>query len=293
MAQSLSPLNQNFRAAPITKRLMMALMGGAGLILLGGGGALVGLNSHLASLQTTARQKQQEVDGSEGIAKRYLSTQAAYTQTQSRMECLEASVSPKSYVPTLLGQLQALAATTHLSVTAVRPAPPAPFAPPATPVRSAAGGDAATASNDTKSDSKKVVPPPYDTLGIDVDVNGTYADTATFLYSLTRFPKIISVTAVQMHPGGPTDKTNSHAAPTVTTNLKLIAFMFHEDSAAPAGAAPSAAAPYTPQAAALSPPAIPPTAVGTISGAAGRAAAGAVGATKAANARGAVGIETL
>jgi len=303
MAQSLSPLNQHLKAAPVAKRLMMALMGGAGLILLGGGGALVGLNSHLAGLQTTARQKQQEVDGSEGIAKRYLSTQEAYTLTQSRMQCLEASVSPKSYVPTLLGQLQALAAATHLSVQAVRPAPPAPFVPPAAPVRSATGGDAATASSDAKSDAKKATPPPYDTLGIDVDVNGTYADTATFLYSLTRFPKIISVTAVQMHPGGPTDKADPHASPTVTTNLKLIAFMFHEDGAdtpgvdtpgaAPARAVSSTTTPSMTPAAALSSPAPPPAAVGTLSGAAGRAAAGAVGATKAVNARGAVGIETL
>lgn len=285
MAQSLSPLNQSLKAAPAGKRLMMALMGGAGLILLGGGGALVGMNSHLAGLQTTVRQKQQEVDGSEGIAKRYVSTQEAYTQTQSRIQYLEASVSSKSYVPTLLGQLQTLAATTHLSVMAVRPAPPAPFAPPAAPAHPAAAGNAAATASDAK---KAPPPPPYDTLNIDVDTIGTYADTAAFLYSLTRFPKIISVTAVQMHPNGATDKTNPHAAPTVTTNLKLIAFMFHEDGA-DAPAAPGAAmAQVVPSSST-----IPPAAVGTISGAAGRAAAGAVGATKAANARGAMGVGTL
>jgi len=269
MAQSLNP-----KAAPAAKKLMMALMGGAGLVLLGGGGVLVGLNSHLSGLQTTARQKQQEVDGSEGIAKRYLSTQDAYTQTQSRMQCLEASVSPKSYVPTLLGQLQALAATTHLDVQAVRPAAPAPPVPSA-PSHSAAGGD--------------------------VDTTGTYADTATFLYSLTRFPKIISVTGVQMHPSASTDKANPHAAPAVTTNLKLIAFMFHDDGAdapvvpgaALAQAVPSAGTSPTTQAVALPSAVMPPTAVGTISGAAGRAAAGAVGATKAANARGSIGVGTL
>jgi hypothetical protein len=292
MAQSLNP-----KAAPAAKKLMMALMGGAGLVLLGGGGVLVGLNSHLSGLQTTARQKQQEVDGSEGIAKHYLSTQDAYTQTQSRMQCLEASVSPKSYVPTLLGQLQALAATTHLDVQAVRPAAPAPPVPPA-PSHSAAGGDAAVASADTK---KAPPPPPYDTMEIDVDTTGTYADTATFLYSLTRFPKIISVTGVQMHPSASTDKANPHAAPAVTTNLKLIAFMFHDDGAAApavpgaalAQAVPSAGTSPTTQAAALPSAVMPPTAVGTISGAAGRAAAGAVGATKAANARGSVGVGTL
>lgn len=295
MAQSLSPFSQGSGATPLTKRLMMALMGGAGLILLGGGGALVGLNSHLAGLQAAVHQKQHEVDGSEGIAKQYLSTQEAYTQTQSRMQCLEASVTPKSYVPTLLGQLQALAATTHLNVLAVRPAAPAPPAPPAA-ARPAAGGDTPAAGADVK---KAPPPPPYDTLGIDVDVTGTYADTATFLYSLTRFPKIISVIAVQMHPAGLTDKTNPNAAPLVSTNLRLVAYMFHDaalDTALPAmpGASMAQTVPTgSIRPAVFSTSVVPPAAVGTISGAFGHAASGAVGATKAANARGDVGVGTL
>ena len=273
--------------------MMLALMGGAGLILLGGGGALLGLNSHLTALQTTARQKQAEVDGSEGIAKRFLATEAAYTETQDRIQCLEASVPPKSYVPTLLGQLQALAATTHLNVLAVRPAAPPPPAAPV-PVRPAAGGDAAASG---AAAPKAPPPPPYDTLEIAVDTTGTYADTATFLYSLTRFPKIISVTAVQMHPSAPTGKPGIQEAPMVTTNLKLVAFMFHADDAGgPADASqatPAATGLAAPVSSAPTPSVTPPVAPGTVAGAAGRAAAGAVGATKAANERGAVGVGTL
>lgn len=290
MAQGLNQSSlAQLQAAPAAKRLMMALMGGAGLILLGGGGALVGLNSHLAALQTSAQQKQKQVDGSEDIAKRYLATQEAYTQTQSRIQYLEASVPAKSYVPTLLGQLQALAATTHLNVTAVRPAASAP--PPAPAAHPATGGDGTAAGGEVK----KAPPPPYDTVDVAVDVNGTYADTATFLYSLTRFPKIISVTGVQMHPSGQTDKANPYAPPTVATNLKLTAFMFHEDASdtpASVTAAPGVTPPPAPSVAPAT-PTIPPTSVGTISGAAGRAAAGAVGATKASNERSAVGVSTL
>ncbi len=300
-----SPLGRSLKGVPAAKRLMMALMGGAGLILLGGGGALVGLNSHLADLQTAAQQKQQQVDGSEDIAKRYLATQDAYTQTQSRIQYLEASVSDKSYVPTLLGQLQALAATTHLNVTAVRPTASAPPPPPA-PARPATGGDATASGGDAK---KAPPPPPYDTIDIAVDVTGTYADTATFLYSLTRFPKIISVAGVQMHPNGQADTASSYAPPTVTTNLKLTAFMFHEDGAdtppGPGAAVAQAVPPVVAVPGAVVPGAvvsgariapsttIPPASVGTISGAAGRAAAGAVGATKAGNERSAVGVGTL
>ena len=288
-----SPLSLGPKAAPAAKRLMMALMGCSGLILLGGGGALLGLNSHLTGLQAAAQQKQKEVDGSEGIAKRYVTTQAAYTDIQTRMQCLEASVSPKSYVPTLLGQLQGLAAATHLNVTAVRPTIAPPVAVPL-PARPTAGGDGAAPGGDAK---KAPPPPPYDTMDVAVDVTGTYADTATFLYRLTRFPKILSVTSVQMHPSSQADKDHPQAAPLVTTNLKLTAFMFHEDGDASASL-PATASAQVPSPVALpnaAPPAsaIPPASVGTISGAAGRAAAGAVGATKAANARGAAGIETL
>lgn len=274
---------------PAAKRLMMALSAGAGLILLGGGGALFGMNSKLTGLQTTAQQKENEVGGSQQIARRYDTTLAAFNDTQEHIKNLETSVSAKSYMPTLLGQLQQLALTTHLTVTAVRPAPPAP--PPAAPARPT-GGDAAPV--------KAPAPPPYDSLPIEVDVTGTYADTATFLYSLTRFPKILSVSGAQLHPDALPAGSNPYAKPTVTTNLKLVAFMFHDGS--PDAAAPVAATPALPVAVLPAPAApgpgiprtfIPPASVGTLSGAAGRAAAGAVGATRATNARASVGIETL
>lgn len=279
-----SPL-PSVKAAPTTKRLTMALMGGAGLILVVGGGALVGLNSHLTSLQTTQQQKQAEVGSSEDITKRYETTQEAYTETQSRMQYLEASVSAKSYVPTLLGQLQTLAAQTHLTVTSVRPAaaPPAPA-----PVKPASGDGGAD------KDLKKAPPPPaYDTLNVEVNVTGTYADTAAFLYDLTKFPKIISLVGAQMHPNGVPPGASPYASPTVTTDLRLAAFMFHDDDDA-APAQPSAALAQTaPPSGGMPGATMPLAAVGKISPAAGHVAASATGATKAMNDRAAVGVGTL
>ena len=272
-------------AAQSAKRMMMVLMGGAGLVLLGGSGILLGLNSHLTSLQTMAAQKEQEVGSSEQITKKYETTLDSYNKTQSHIQFLEASVSPKSFVPSLLGQLQTLAATTHLNVMSVRPAAPPPAPPP--PVKSTSADGTAPA------DPKKAVPPAYDTINIDVDVTGTYADTAMFLYSLTRFPKIISVTSVQMHPGAIPAGSGPYASPSVSTNLKLIAFMFHDEGTE------TQAAPNTPDVkSGLSSAIIPGTSVsaagiGSISNAAGHAAASAAGVTKAANERTAVGISNL
>lgn len=252
-----------------SRRLMQVLMGGAGLVLLGGGGMLVGLNSKLVALQGQAQQKQQQVSTSEQVTRRYQQTQAAYDETQSRIKFLETSVSAKSYVPTLLGQLQSLAAQTHLTVTAVRPVASPP--PPA-PVKKTDDSGKADSTADTK---KAAAPPPYDTMQVNVDVTGTYADTATFLYSLTRFPKILSVVGAQMHPGGNASgpgtapgATAASAAPMITTNLQLIAFVFPDgpNATATAAAAPAPVVSAVP---------IPAAAIGAISPAAGHVAAGA------------------
>ena len=280
--------NAGSSAVQSAKRIVMVLMGGAGLVLLGGGGILLGLNSHLTGLQTLTQEKEKEVGTSEQITKRYETTLESYNQTQSRIQYLEASVSPKSYVPTLLGQLQTLAATTHLNVTAVRPAAAPPPAP--APARTT------NADGSAPADLKKAPPPPaYDTINIDVDVTGTYADTATFLYSLTRFPKIISVTSVQMHPGSVPAGSSPYASPSISTNLKLVAFMLHDDgTTTTAATAPDAPTTKNGLSTAIIPgTSMSPAAIGTISQAAGHAAASAAGVTKAANDRTAVGISNL
>ena len=285
MAQNLnSSMNASLMAGspskPAAKRLIPFLIGGAGLVMVSGGCILMGLNSKLTTLQTSAQQKDTEVSSSEQIAHRYQTTLANYTQTQAHIKYLEASVADNSYVPTLLSQLEALAAQTHLTVSAVRPTAAAP--PPA--VAPAADGTGTVAA-------KKVLPPPYDTLGVAVDVSGTYADTSTFLYDLTRFPKIVSVGSIQMHPG---TASAPGAPPQVVTNLKLTAYIFHD---APASTpAPAVAAAVTPAAfvpAAVMVPGTPPAAAGTASGAAGRAAFGAIAATKAMNTRSTSQLSTL
>ncbi len=283
MAQNLSPAGPR----PPAKRLIPILLGGAGLVLLGGGGILVGLNSKLTSLQTSAQQKDAEVSSSEQIAHRYQTTLDTYTQTQAHIQYLETSVSDKSYVPTLLAQLQGLAAQTHLTMSAVRPAAPPPAAAPA-PAAAGADGTAVGAK-------KAPAPPPYDTLNVAVDVSGSYADTSTFLYSLTRFPKIISVNSVDMHPG--------QAAPggpmIVATSLKLTAFMFHDapDAAQPTSLPGTLAASAQIQMPAPvqmpAPRALTPGPSGIVGTAAGRAAFGAVSATQAANTRSAGELKTL
>ena len=279
---SFSPNQAGSLRSKAAKRLIPILFGGAGLVLLGGAGILVGLNSELTTLQTSVQQKDAEVNSSEQIAHRYQTTLDSYNETQTHIKYLETSVSDRSYVPTLLAQMQALAAQTHLSVAAIRPTASAPVAP--TPTPAADSGGVSTAS------TKKVAPPPYDTLDVAVDVAGSYADTNTFLYDLTRFPKIVSVSSIQMHPGPPLTPGGPMV---ITTNLKLTAFMFHDAdttaTAADASVPASAAIVPAPASTAI----VPAPTSATPAGSAERAAFGAVGATKAVNSRSAETLKTL
>ena len=70
-------------------------------------------------------------------------------------------------------------------------------------------------------------------MNVNLSVTGTYADTMTFLYDLTRFPKILSVEGAQFtRAARRRAEPGEEAAPQVTTQLKLTAFVFHDDAAA-------------------------------------------------------------
>ena len=267
------------------KKVTQVFAGIAALTFAAGGGLVFWLNGQIRAGQAAAANKEAQVGSSEEVAKRLDATQATYDAMTSRVAFLEASVTEKSYVPTLLQQLQTLAAATHLTVMSVQPAPLASQAP-------ARAGQAARQRRQCRAAAPKkaAAPPPYDTMGVNLSVTGTYADTVTFLYDLTQFPKILSVEGAQFSPGAAAaGRPGEGAAPQVTTQLKLTAFVFHDD-AAKAPAAP--ANPRLPRGApgtAWTPPTAPPT----VAGAAGRAAQGAVAATKAANGRSQGAVSTL
>lgn len=259
-------MSKSLSGAASPKRTTQLLMGAAGLVLAAGGGVAFLMNSQIGQMQQTIAAKEAEVGSNEQVAQRYQQTLDAYNATATKTHFLESSVAAKSFVPTLLKQLQGLAAQTHLNVTSVRPGAltsPTPAKP--------AGVATADASAAAPAAEKKK-PAPYDTLDIAVDIKGSYANTVTFLYGLTQFPKIVSVASAQMQPG-PADTLTPGAPPVVTTNLHLTAFVFHEDKKAASTMVAGALVPA-------------PAAVG-------RAAAGAIGANRATGARSEVGVGTL
>lgn len=279
-------------AAPSMARVTQVLMIAAGLTLAVGAALLFMMNARIGDLQRNARDKEAKVGSSEQIARRYETTLTTYNATRARAQFLETSVSAKSYVPTLLQQLQGLAAQTHLSVDAVRPGP---ITAPVTVKPATSGDGSAPASSDAP--AKKAPPPPYDTLGIDVDVTGSYSNTVAFLYGLTRFPKIISVDAAQITPGPAAASAGGARSSLLSTKLHLTAFVFHDSTVpAPGAASASAGAIIAPV-----PGSVPAKASGQaflpsshlVGDAAGHAASSAAGAAKAAAGHGQSGAQIM
>lgn len=256
------------------KNLVQGLVITAIAILLVGGGLTFLLNSQVVKLQSIADNKEAEVGSSEQVAKRFELTQTTYNDTLSRIQYLETSVTQRSYVPTMLKQMQALAQTTHLKVLAVRPSQIISSVP-----KPEARGDVVTSTGGTGSDSSssgtpaapsKKKAPPYDTMDIALDIQGTYAATASFLYNLTKFPKIVSVTSVQLHPMGIAPGENPYSSPIIGTSLRLTAYVFHDDTeaaASPVDAIPGKTTSIN--------GITPPPSVGTMAGSTGRAVNGA------------------
>ncbi len=267
--------------APSMARVTQVLMIVAGVTLVVGIAILCLMNARIGDLQKTARDKEAKVGSNEQIARRYDATLATYNATKARAQFLETSVSAKSYVPTLLQQLQSLASQTQLTVDAVRPgAITAPVV-----AKPAGSADGSTAPDTTV---KAPPRPPYDTLGIDVDVTGSYTHTIAFLYGLTRFPKIISVDAAQISPGSATPAAAGSPISLLTTKLHLTAFVFHDSPATAAvGAVPAAAVAAQPS----GQPFLPSSHM--VGDAAGHAARAAAGSTKAANAHAETGAQLM
>jgi Tfp pilus assembly protein PilO len=285
-------MSKNLKQDPISrKRITQALVGVAALVFVVGGGLVFWINAHIHALQVAADDKYAIVSSSQQVTKQFQTTQAAFDETRTRIQFLEQSVTQRSYVPTLLKQIQALAHDTQLTVTAVRPAvtvaPPAPVKAVTPPAGGAAPPPPDPGSPAAPAAKAKVVPTDYDTLGVDLQISGSYANTTAFLYKLTKFPKIISVSGLQIHPGSTPKGADPKASPVVVASLHLQAYMFHDDAAS-----------VTPDAAAAGKTTLAsgiamPKDAATVTAAATRAAGSAIGASRAGQARQELGVSTL
>jgi Tfp pilus assembly protein PilO len=177
-------------------------------------------------------RKEKEVAESRLMAQKLEKSKLDYLDARSQVRNLEASVSTKEYVPTMLKQLEHLGRSVNLKVLSVRPAP----APKTTASRSISSGakasegnvEAASKPKSGEAGGQAVKKPaqPYTELKVDLEIEGRYMNALDFLYKLTSFPKIVAVNAVEIQPES--DKA-AIGAPRLTVKMNATAFVLKDD----------------------------------------------------------------
>ena len=191
-----------------TKKVCTAMGGAMVAILLGTVGLWFWQNGDLEAKAKIIHEKVDQVEHGERVARRLDEVKTDYQQTQSKLRFLESSVTPGSYVFTMLDQVANLAKSENLQILKFEPKPePAP-PPPATPEA-----------------RKTWRPQPYDMVHVDMQVQGTFWAVARFVNKLTQFQKIVAQDSVQLAPLAAV----AGESPKLNATLKFTGFAFHDD----------------------------------------------------------------
>jgi len=209
--------------AVLAKRQTMVLVITAVLLLIGGGVGIYAIQTKQSAADAELASKEAEVGNSQKIAARYQFTLDAYNATMEQLKFVEPAMSQESYVPTLVEQLQRMAVADHLKLTSVRPGLVVDPAPPAKTDNSTAAAPA--------TDSKQAPQSTYKLMPFSISVEGTYTQIMTFVYHMTKFPKVVVV----------------GKSPLLGAEINLQAYLFNQTLADANGAAADAPgfAPFT------------------------------------------------
>jgi Tfp pilus assembly protein PilO len=217
------------------KSVTTTLFAVAGIVFAIGGGIAYLMYSQICQAQSRVADLQGQEGSSAQITKRYQTTLDNFNDTRSQLQYLEASVSQRQFVPTLVQQLETLAQKTNLQVTSIKPGPLASLAfKPAPPVQSATLGIAPA----------KPAAPPYDTQPVVLEISGNYRQIMTFIYDLPHFPKILCLRGVTLSPKGmaPQAANGTIPEPVLSANLSIDTYVF-DPGAAVTPTAPGLTAP--------------------------------------------------
>jgi Tfp pilus assembly protein PilO len=202
-----------------TKKVCIGMGGVTAAILLGSVGLWFWQSGDLEAKDKIVQAKHDQVENGERVARRLEEVKKEHDDTANKLKFLESAVSGKTYVSTMLKQIESMAVAEQLKVLKFdpkhEPAPPPPTDPEA---------------------KKKWQPQPYDKEHADMQVQGTFWSVTRFINRLTRFQKIVAVDGVQLLPLNAV----SGSSPKLNATIKLTGFAFHDElKLAPAdGAAP-------------------------------------------------------
>lgn len=185
------------------------------VIALVGVGSIYWLYNMQASIGTELVSIDNRLQETQAVALKLEAANRRLKSTEGQLRYLEQSVTARSYVPTLLKQLQMAAKQYTLTVDSVR--------------LDAMKAEAAPAASSTDSAKEtKPVPKLYDEQSIEISVSGRFWNCMQFVDGLTRFPKIMAVKRVDVRPKTRQYKNEQQ---TVDMSISLTAFIFRDEVA--------------------------------------------------------------
>lgn len=214
-------------------RMLLAVLAAAGFLTCVG--AYVIASGKLKNADERLQAAEKRVAESKQIAECLAQAESKYSASMAQVSFLEHSVSTRDFIPTLLKQLEQLGRSTNLKVLGVRPRIE-PVQPPKPAEPEGAGAQPPGANTATAPPAKK----PYDSITIDIDVEGYYSNLMSFLYRVTSFPKILEVNSVQISPVA----QSKLGKPPLSMQMNVTAYIFQSEKSGstlriePAGSAP-------------------------------------------------------
>jgi Tfp pilus assembly protein PilO len=184
--------------------------------------------SHLRSVLT---QKQSELEDGRAKAKELPALEARYAGLTQQVAILEPNLPTEAYIPTFLAQIQTLAVQTHNRLTLIKPEPKRKMtAASAAPQEDVVSADKKAAPSASAAQAPAPPSLPYDQIGLEVGMEGTYWSALDFLEKLRAFPKMIAVNEMSIKPNrqGSQGAALSPKDPPLEISLKLTAVMAKE-----------------------------------------------------------------
>jgi len=187
------------------------------------------LNKDLKHQRTELSRIQEQIRQQDRIA-------SEHARLAKELSVLEPGVPPYAYIPTFLRQIEQLAVATHNTIRGIRPVPKRQvITPPPEGGEGGSSGESGTASTAANAPSggsgaKASEKPelPYDSVGIEVKLQGTYWSVVNFLEQLRRFPKLIAVNDMDVRPVA--SSLQAFASPQLTVQMQMMAVVMKGDA---------------------------------------------------------------
>ncbi len=142
------------------------------------------LAARRAQLSAVLQQRQGRLAEMQQVAAQRQALEQEYAARQQRIQAIEAKLPPAREIPTLLRQMQAVAAESQVTLTLLRPGP----------LEAPQAGQQPGAAAPAGQPAGQQAAPPYRQFRLELGFEGSYDRVVTFLRRLENFPRFIAMT---------------------------------------------------------------------------------------------------